>query len=80
MSWSEDKARSEKYWNEEKEANGWELPRKAWWPLRLPIIRHGRAIFLMIMVDLFYRKGLGSIGVRSGYDEWVLYAIIRGWC
>lgn len=61
--------------------NNWMLPRPAPYPLRLPVIRNVRAIILSYQVlrheDMVSRVGLGF---PTGYDQWVLYAIRRGWC
>ncbi len=70
----------EKKWRKTKKERGWVLPAKAVWWKRLPIIRRFRAGFLSVKMEKHYTKGLGSIGIRTGYDEWVLYAIARGWC
>lgn len=59
---------------------GWRLPAPAAWPWRLWGVRYLRAACASIGVDLWYAYGPGSIGVRSGYDDWVLYAVRRGWC
>lgn len=57
--------------------NGWEMPSAPRWK-RLPIIRHVRAIFGAIMVERWYHSGPGLIGIRTGYDEWVLFGIWHG--
>ena len=73
-------SKAEKMWREMKKDEGWELPEKASWPLRLPIIRHIRFAYLVMRVARHYQF-YGSLGLFStGYDEWVLYAIRRGWC
>ena len=75
------KSPSESAWEDDKRCNGWELPTPAHWVLRLPVIRNFRAIGLAIQIykheALMYRLGFG---ISTGYDQWVLYAIKRGWC
>lgn len=68
-----------KLWREDGDRYGWVLPKPAAWPLRLPVIRHIRAAWNAYWIEQHYRHGLGSIGLRTGYDEWALYAIWRGW-
>jgi len=55
----------EKRWKEDGERNGWALPEPAAWPLRLPAIRHARVLWH---------------AYATSYDQWVLWAIERGWC
>lgn len=66
-------------WEKDAERFGWELPFRASWPWRLPVIRRFRAVWHALKVDRHYafysRLGLA----RTGYDEWVIYAIARGW-
>jgi hypothetical protein len=71
---------SDERWEKDKALCKWELPPPAAWPLRLPVIRWFRATWVTIQVERHYAYGMGSIGLRSGYDEWVVYAIARGWC
>ncbi len=71
--------KSDRGWRLAGVNNHWELPVPKSWYLRLPIIRVFRAVVLMYKIDRhnrFYRR-LGQ--VPTGYDEWVLYAIQRGW-
>lgn len=67
-------------WMKDKEEEGWVLPKKANRFLRLPVIRYfrwfGRNLTVWIHNNIWMRAGL----IPSGYDEWVLYAIYRGWC
>jgi len=67
-------------WETTRKACGWELPKSAPWPLRLPVIRNIRALFASIAVERHYVDIEPFGGLRTGYDEWVLYAIARGWC
>ena len=70
-------------WRADGARNGWTLPRKAAWPLRLPIIRHVRAAWLDYRVHKLASE-FASVGVGSGppnqRDIWIIYAVARGWC
>ncbi len=67
-------------WTEDGKRNGWELPQKAIWFLRLPGLRHIRVFFASWAVERHY-AGIAPLGlIRTGYDEWVLFAIARGIC
>jgi len=67
-------------WKADGDRNGWTLPGAAQWPFRLPVIRHIRAAWNTLQVEQHY-AAYASLGlVRSGYDEWVIYAIERGMC
>lgn len=66
-------------WRADGNEWNWSLPPKAPRLLRLPIIRHFRALWLSYKIERHYAAWRG-LGVRTGYDEWVLYAIARGWC
>lgn len=69
---------SDKRWYEDKELNNWKLPPPANYFLRLPVIRHVRAAILIYRVERHYKNI--PFGLRTGYDEWIIYAIVRGWC
>lgn len=73
----------DRLWNEDRERNGWTLPFKASWPLRLPVVRIFRAMYhdfrMQSFVEQWAMTGVG-LGVPNQYDLWVLYAIRRGWC
>lgn len=66
-------------WLDDGERLGWKLPPKAGLFWRLPVIRHIRSVLVGIKIELWYSQGPGMIGIRSGYDDWVRYAIWRGW-
>lgn len=68
----------EERWRQDGIDNRWSLPKPAHWLLRLPVIRHIRAGYFSIRIEWHY--GSCPVGLRTGYDEWVLYAIARGWC
>jgi len=70
-------------WRKDGERRGWTLPPKAHWFLRLPLIRGVRFMWLAWKVDkAAYQWGQAGIGLghANERDEWVLYAISRGWC
>jgi hypothetical protein len=73
-------AAADERWRKDRDDFGWKLPAPAAWPWRLPVIRHIRAAYNRLRIERHYIMGWGSFGVRSGYDEWVVYAIQRGWC
>ena len=66
-------------WEQDKKDFGWKLPECSQWK-RLPIIRHLRVIYLSLMLMLWrrYWDAQGFSGLHSGYDNWVLYGIWRG--
>lgn len=64
-------------WEADARAFEWTMPRASWWK-RLLIIRHIRALIACVAVENHYSHGLGSIGLRSGYDDWVLWGIWHG--
>ncbi len=70
-------------WQRDKDEHGWQLPPRASWPLRLPIIRNIRGAWIMSRAEK-YAFGFASMGIGIGgvsqYDRWVIYAIFRGWC
>jgi hypothetical protein len=72
-------AEDDQLWREDGERRGWRLPPPAPWPMRLPGVRHLRAVWMTFWIEQHYRYGLGSIGIRTGYDEWVTHAVWRGW-
>ena len=68
-------------WREDGERCGWQLPLPAPRLLRMPVIRHARAALLTWKVERHYAYFGGALGLmRTGYDEWVIYAIARGMC
>lgn len=77
------RVKSEQCWRADKKSNGWELPKKTFFLLRLPIARRFRALYHEIHVygwaRSWGRAGIGW-GHPSQYDLWVLYAIRRGRC
>lgn len=64
-------------WVQDGVENDWIMPIAPWYA-RLPLVRHIRTILLKIAVHRHYTQGIGSIGLRTGYDEWVLYGIWHG--
>lgn len=71
----------EQLWREQQASHKWTLPKPASRFFRLPIIRFFRAMLLTWKVERHYHFWSSNFGsIRSGYDEWVIYAIRRGWC
>lgn len=66
-------------WAEDGRRCGWELPPPAPRVLRLPVIRYIRCMWLSWKIARHYAFFAELGMVSSGYDEWVLYAISRGW-
>ena len=64
-------------WKKQGDECGWEMPNASAWK-RLPFIRHIRTIFLKFKIEQHYSSGIGYIGLRSGYDDWVLFGIWHG--
>lgn len=64
-------------WLRQQKKYGWQMPTAPWWK-RLPVVRHIRAIWIMWQIERWYAYGPGSIGIRTGYDDWVAYGIWRG--
>lgn len=56
---------------------GWQMPPAPRWK-RLPIVRHLRAVWAAFMVERHYSRMGGLLGLRTGYDEWVLFGIWHG--
>ena len=66
-------------WAADRDAMRWTLPLAAPRGKRLPIIRKFRAFAAAWRAEQHYAF-YDSIGaLRSGYDDWVDYAIERGW-
>ena len=55
----------------------WRMPSAPWWK-RLPVIRHARAAWAKFRVECWYAYGPGFIGIRTGYDDWVVFGIWHG--
>ena len=74
--------RSDAVWQEQQTSHGWVLPapNPAWY--RWPGVRWLRYAYNVIMVGRTrsYWSALG-VGVNGSnpYDDWVLWAIVRGW-
>jgi len=73
---------SDRQWELARDTEGWTLPEPSWPVARLWGIRHVRWIIDTIIVHreatAFGKMGIGS-GYPNPYDEWVLWAIRRGW-
>lgn len=64
-------------WETDGQRYEWKMPSAPRWK-RLPIIRHIRALKLKVAVERHYSAGIGMIGIRSGYDDWVIYGVWYG--
>ncbi len=67
-------------WQEVGRSHGWELPPPAPWPLRLWGIRYVRAAIASAQLIQQNELWLSLDSSLTGYDDWVIYAIGRGWC
>jgi hypothetical protein len=67
-------------WREVGRSHGWDLPPPAPWPLRLWGIRYVRAAAASIRMIRHIQRSSSSEFFPTGYDDWVVYAIARGWC
>ena len=72
--------RWDKEWREVGRSHGWELPTPAPWLLRLWGIRYVRAAMASVQLIQKDQLWLSLDCSRTGYDDWVIYAIARGWC
>ena len=63
-------------WLRDRRRCGWELPPRASRWKRAPVFRAIRAVYSAWRVENHYSFYPGM--ARSGYDEWVIYAIRRG--
>lgn len=64
-------------WRTWQKEYGYTMPFAPWWK-RLPIVRHCRAKWAQFNIERWYAYGPGSIGIRSGYDDWVVFGIWHG--
>lgn len=64
-------------WKAEGDECGWVIPHAPWWK-RLPVIRHVRTLWAAYQVECHYAYGMGQFGLRTGYDDWVLWGMWRG--
>lgn len=58
-------------WFDQGHRNNWRMPDMGW-SYRLPLIRHVRVIWDQIQIERWYSA---VPGIRTGYDEWVLYGV-----
>lgn len=59
--------------------NDWYMPRVSRWK-RWPVVRHVRTLRAAMRVHRHYQIYTGLMGMAStGYDEWVLYGMWRGY-
>lgn len=68
---------SDRKWHEFRKEHGLEMPEKPFFLLRLPVIRHIRYIVHVIRLEGWVRAWGGLC--MSPTDEWVMWAIYRGW-
>lgn len=59
---------------------GWRLPPSASRWKRLPVVRFFRAVVAAWRVARHNELCAAMGMLPTGYDEWVVYAISRGWC
>ena len=71
--------RARQRWLDDGQRYGWLPPNPASSWLRWPVIRWFRYVRSMWAVERHYAFGIGSIGLRSGYDNWVLFGMFHGW-
>jgi hypothetical protein len=65
-------------WHADQKRYGWIMPPAPRWK-RLPVIRYFRFVWHNFNIRR-HNAMWGSLGmVPSGYDEWVLYGVARGW-
>ena len=67
-------------WREVGRSHGWQLPPPAPWPLRLWGIRYVRAAVASARLIRRVQRSSSPECFPTGYDDWVIYAIARGWC
>ena len=66
-------------WLRSGEMAGWLPPSAAGLAWRLPLIRHVRSIWHLAGVVRHDMAGTNSDFIRSGYDDWALFGMWRGW-
>lgn len=64
-------------WEKKRIEFEWVMPSASAWK-RLPVIRHIRTWWGMYQVYRWYSSGPGVIGLRTGYDNWVLFGMWHG--
>ncbi len=62
-------------WRDIGAQNGWKMPKRPRWFLRLPVVRHLWVFILAGRVDRHYRNM--PIGIPTGYDHWALWGMFR---
>jgi hypothetical protein len=67
-------------WREVGRSHGWQLPPPAPWPLRLWGIRYVRAAVASARLIRRVQRSSSPECFPTGYGDWVIYAIARGWC
>lgn len=65
-------------WRQLGETYGYRMPPRPSFFWMLPVVRHLWYLTEVRRVERHYRFGPGSIGIRTGSDNWVLYGIFHG--
>lgn len=73
-----DHTESDAEWYQQKKEKGWEIDKKQVCFLRLPGIRRFRFCYHLIKSEM-HRRSHGAFCLQE-VDEWLLYAIFRGFC
>lgn len=74
-----ERQRWDEEWQEVGRSHGWSLPPPAAWPLRLWGIRYVRAAVASVRF-IRQNEAWRTEECPSTYDDWIIYAIARGWC
>lgn len=64
-------------WIDEGHEKGWMMPVKRWFQ-RWPIVRHFWVGWVGIQVERHNTRWRQMGSIPTGYDEWVLYGVWRG--
>jgi hypothetical protein len=65
-------------WNADRIEFGWTMPSAPWWK-RLWGVRHFRAALALWAVERHDAFWLQQGKIPTGYDDWVIYGMVRGW-
>lgn len=75
--WKTERENSDKLWHEHKEEYGWRLPKKSFFIFRWPAVRYFRFLFHSFRLERWVR--MHGAFCANAYDEWIIWAIYRGW-
>lgn len=78
MSAHNSRDKSDQLWRDDQQRQGWVMPSASKWK-RLPVIRWLRFVCHSIRYARHAARCRSMGMLSSGYDEWVLYGIARGW-